>query len=103
MITLSVDTYVGAAYIQLSDEPIVETIELTPSVQVDVDATGTVVGVELLSLAAELPIDVLDRTYRFPPSIDAEMLSRITPSIGAGVAYASSGRAYVPALQLQPV
>jgi uncharacterized protein YuzE len=98
-ITLSVDTSVGAAYIQLSDEPIVETVEVTPAVQVDVDATGTVVGVELLNLAADLPVEVLNRSFQFPTPVDAQMLLYIRPSIGAGVSYASSGSAYVPALQ----
>jgi uncharacterized protein YuzE len=98
-ITLSVDTNVGAAYIKLSDEQIVETVEVTPSVQVDIDATGTVVGVELLTLAADLPIEVLNRTFHLPAPVDASILSNIRPSIGAGVAYASSGQAYVPTLQ----
>ena len=60
-----VDTNVRAAYLQFTDEPIVETIELTPSVLVDIDATDTVVGVELLSLNAVIPVDVIERTYRF--------------------------------------
>ncbi len=98
-ITLNVDTNVGAAYIQLSDEPIVETVEVTPSVQVDVDATGTVVGVELLNLAADLPVEVLNSTFRFPAPVDAQLLLYIRPSLAAGVSYASSGQAYVPALQ----
>ncbi|MGO9382180.1 MAG: DUF2283 domain-containing protein [Mycobacterium sp.] len=99
MITLSIDTNVDAAYIELTDEPIVKTIEVTPNVQVDIDATGTVVGVELLSLTAELPIDALDR-FVFPPSTDAQGLSRVWPSIS----YASEGQqgqAYVPPV-LQP-
>lgn len=86
------------AYIQLTDEPIVETVEVTPSVLVDIDATNTVVGLELLSRTAELPVDALDRpTFNFPPFVDARTLSRIWPSI----TYASMGQghAYVPALQ----
>jgi uncharacterized protein YuzE len=104
MITVSVDTNVGAAYIELTGEPIVETVEVSPSVQVDITETGTIVGVELLSLTAELPIEVLDRKFSFPPLIDAQTLSRIwgsfsyTTSTGQG-----QGQAYVsPVLQLQP-
>jgi uncharacterized protein YuzE len=100
-ITLSVDTSLRVAYFQLTDKPIVETVEVTPSVLVDIDATNTVVGLELLSLTAELPIDALDRSsFSFPPSIDAITLSRIWPSI----TYASMGQghAYMPALP-QPV
>ena len=98
MITLSVDVNLGAAYIELTDEPIVETVEVTPSVQVDIDKSGTVVGVELLSLTADLPIEVMDRMFNFRAG--AEMLSSIWPSIRAGVTYATSGQAYVaPVLQ----
>jgi uncharacterized protein YuzE len=99
MIELSVDTNLGAAYIELTDEEIVETVELTPNVLVDIDATGTIVGVELLSLTAYLPIGDLERAFRFPPSVDAQLLSYIRPSIGAGVAYQSSGQAHVSDLQ----
>jgi uncharacterized protein YuzE len=60
MVTLRVDANVRAAYIQFTDEPIVETIELTPSVLVDVDETGTMVGVELLSLSAVIPMDLME-------------------------------------------
>jgi uncharacterized protein YuzE len=103
-ITVEIDTNVGAAYIELSDEPIVETVEVTPSVQVDVDATGTVVGVELLSLDADLPVELLERAYQFPAPVDAQMLSAIQmsyirPKLATNVFHASSGEAYVPALQ----
>lgn len=97
-ITLSVDTSLGVAYIQLTDEPIVETVEVTPSVLVDIDATNTVVGLELLSLTAQLPVDALDGpSFKFPPSVDARTLSRSWPSI----TYASmgQGQAYMSALQ----
>jgi hypothetical protein len=62
-------------------------------VQVDIDATGTLVGVELLSLTAELPMELL-HGFAFPPFIDAPLLSRIWPSItyasmGQGQAYMS--------------
>lgn len=46
--TLEVDMNVNAAYINFTDEPIVQTVELTPYVLVDVDETGAVVGVEFL-------------------------------------------------------
>jgi hypothetical protein len=95
MITLNVDPTVGAAYIKLSDEPIVETVEVTPSVQVDLGATNTVVGVELLSLTAEIPVEALDSSFSFPPFTSAQMLSRIwQPSFTYGSE--GQGHAYVP-------
>jgi uncharacterized protein YuzE len=94
MITLSVDPGLGAAYIKFSDEQIVETVEVTPSVQVDMDATNTVVGIEFVSAAADLPIEVLESRFQFPRGIEVRMLSRIWPSFS----YFSEGQghAYVP-------
>jgi len=98
MITLSVDPSLGARYIKCSDEQIVETVEVTPSVQVDLDATNTVVGIELLSLNADLPIEYLVSTFQFPDGVEARTLSRTWPSFS----YVSEGQghAYVPALAL---
>jgi uncharacterized protein YuzE len=94
MITLSVDPGLGVAYIKFSDDQIIETVEVTPSVQVDVDATNTVVGIELLSATADLPIETLGRAFRFPLGVEARMLSHIWPSFS----YVSEGQghAYVP-------
>jgi uncharacterized protein YuzE len=79
MITLSIDTNVDAAYFELTDEPVVETVEVSPCVQVDIDATGTVVGIELLSLAAKLPLEALDG-FKFPYDINPSVLSQAWPS-----------------------
>jgi uncharacterized protein YuzE len=100
MVTLSVDTNVRAAYIEFTDEPIVETVELTPSVLVDVDETGTVVGVELLSLRAEIPMEVIEKTYRFAAPEHGQILRQLRLSTGAPLSYQGSGQAYVSDLQL---
>ena len=101
-ITLSVDTSVGAAYIKLSDEPIVETIEAAPDIQVDIDVTGTVAGVEVLNLAAAIPLDALVGKFHFAAPEDVLAISQIGLSIRSFVplvSYTSSGQAYMPALQ----
>jgi uncharacterized protein YuzE len=92
IVTFSVDPSLGVAYVKFSDEQIVKTVEVTPSVQVDLDAAGTVVGVELLSPTDALPIDALNR-FGFPPHTSAQMISRIS-----SVSYVSQGQghAYVP-------
>ncbi len=46
---LEIDRSIGAAYIHLSDEPVARTVELARNIQVDVDASGVAVGVELLN------------------------------------------------------
>lgn len=97
--TVSVDTNVGAAYIQFTDEPVAKTIEETPSVQVDLDATGTVVGVEVLDLTAELPIQSLMVKYRFAAPAHTLALVHIRPTIQAYLYSAGAGQANVPALQ----
>lgn len=97
MITLSIDPSVDAAYIALTDEPVAETIELTPSVQVDLDASGTVVGIELLTIPAELPLLALDQ-LKFPASLNAFAVSQIWSSFSYRTE--GQGRAHsFPALQ----
>ena len=99
-ITLSIDTNVGAAYIQFTDEPVVETIEETPAIQVDVAATGEVVGVELLNLATELPVESMTGKYRFTDE-QLSALLQIRHTLQGFVASASGvvGQAHVPTLQ----
>jgi uncharacterized protein YuzE len=99
MVTFRVDMNVKAAYIQFTDELIVETVELTPSVLVDIDETDTVVGVELLSLSAVIPVDVIESTYRFAAPEHQQMLRQLRPPTSAPLSYQGSGQGYVPALQ----
>ncbi len=98
-ITLSVDISVGAAYIQLSDLPVVETVEATPDIQVDIDATGAVVGVEVLDLAAELPVESLVRNFRFTEPDQALLLSQVRKTIQAFMDSSGAGQAFIPTLQ----
>jgi uncharacterized protein YuzE len=98
-ITLNVDTTVGAAYIQLTDELVAETVEFNPDIQVDVDAMGAVVGVEILNLAAVIPTDDMAARFHFRDSVHVLVLSQLRPSIGAFMSSASAGGAYVPVLQ----
>lgn len=52
--TLTYDPEVKALYIELSDNEIAETLELSESVYVDVDADGEPVGFEILNAAPSL-------------------------------------------------
>jgi uncharacterized protein YuzE len=52
--TLTYDPVVKAHYVELSDNEIVETLELSESVYVDVDAEGEPVGFEILHAAPSL-------------------------------------------------
>jgi uncharacterized protein YuzE len=86
-ITLTVDDDVGAAYVRCSGEPVAQTVELNPDVQVDIDSTGLVVGVEALNLDADFPVTELVSRFHFR-SGHIEALSRVQPSIAA---FAASG------------
>jgi uncharacterized protein YuzE len=99
MVTLRVDTNVRAAYIQFTDAPIVETVELTPSVLVDIDETQTVVGVELLSLNAVIPVDLIEGAYHFAAPEHQQILRQFRPPTSAPLSFQGSGHADVPALQ----
>ncbi len=46
---LEVDRSVGTAYIYLTGERVARTVELSRTIQVDVDANGIPVGVEILN------------------------------------------------------
>jgi uncharacterized protein YuzE len=103
-ITLSVDTSVGAAYIQFTDKPVAQTIEETPDIQVDIDATETVVGVEVLSLTAELPTEpLLLSRYHFAAPDHALALSQVGRTLQAHLYSAVAGQACVPNPTLQAV
>ncbi|KZS71893.1 hypothetical protein A4G26_24525 [Mycobacterium kansasii] len=99
MITLSVDTSVGAAYIQLTDKPVAETVEETPDIQVDFDAAGVVVGIEVLNLAADLPVESLSEKYRFANINDVLALSQVKPAIHASIYSAGPGRGFMQTIQ----
>jgi uncharacterized protein YuzE len=49
---LKVDKENDALYLRLDDTPIVESEEVSPGVILDLDATGRVVGVEMLNLSS---------------------------------------------------
>lgn len=55
-VILEVDRDAGAAYLTLSDNEIVSTVEVVPEVQVDMDEFGVAVGVEILDLNMVVPV-----------------------------------------------
>jgi uncharacterized protein YuzE len=58
--TLTYDPEVRALYIELSDNEIAETLELSESVYVDIDANGEPVGFEILHAAPSLVATLAD-------------------------------------------
>lgn len=79
---LEVDAALNAAYLRLSDKAVASTIEMTPAIQVDLDAAGGVVGVEVLDLAADIPGHEIVRQFNL--SHDQEgALRQMQPALGA--------------------
>ena len=55
----SYDATAGAAYITVSSNDVARTVEVTPTVLVDLDALGVVVGVELLRPQEAVPVETI--------------------------------------------
>jgi len=66
MPAVSIDYEADAAYLKLSDGRVASTRDLTDHVMVDLDEYDVVVGVELLSLSAQLPLERLTTEFHVP-------------------------------------
>jgi len=90
-VELHIDQNVGAAYIQINDNPVARTVEVSEDVLVDLDAMDMVVGVEILSLTAEIPIGQLVRDHHIQ-SDAVSQLQKVRPSVASFfAAFTSSG------------
>lgn len=70
---LEYDLNAGALYIRLSDAEIARTAEAGDNAAVDLDASGGVVGIEVIAVGYSWPLtDILD-TYGIPPREAAEL------------------------------
>lgn len=58
---LQFDEQADALYLGLDDTPIVESEEVQPGIVMDFDATGKVVGIEILGLKERVPLSDLKR------------------------------------------
>lgn len=68
---LKIDVEADAAYIRLSHEHVARTrrFEGSESVLVKLDAEGKPIGIEVIGLNTELPLDRLAQTYNFSESL----------------------------------
>lgn len=79
-VEMIVDLPADAAYLRLSDLPVAKTVAVTDDIMVDLDALDVVVGVEVLSLGADLPFAEL--THRFHVRSDVvDLLRLVQPSV----------------------
>lgn len=84
-VRVDLDLSADAAYIGLSEEPVVRTVSLTDEVMVDLDEMGVVVGVEVLSLSAEIPFSRLECECHVHSDV-IDVIRTIRPDVGTFVA-----------------
>jgi len=82
---LSIDLEADAAYLKVSDNTVVRTSEVSPGVQVDLDEYNMVVGVEVLALDVEIPVEELTTKYHMREE-QMLILGAIRPSVTSFVA-----------------
>ncbi|MGI9000033.1 MAG: DUF2283 domain-containing protein [Pseudonocardia sp.] len=83
MIKVEVDTVIGAAYIQLSDTAVSRTEEYSEDINVDLDAHGMVVGIELLDTSMSVPLDELVVRYHIKSSTMTHLLASLQSASSA--------------------
>ncbi|MEI6620280.1 MAG: DUF2283 domain-containing protein [Actinomycetes bacterium] len=86
-VTIEVDTVLRCAYIRLSNEDVVRTIEVNDCVQVDLDRFGVAVGIEVLDDHAPLPFEQLTKFHVRSEAI--ELLRLIRPDVGTFITFTS--------------
>ena len=84
-IKVSVDHSVNAAYIELSTEEVVRTVRVDDGVMVDLDAMGVVVGIEVLNIDIELPLQKLKDDFHVYSTV-VDGLYSLRPSVGYQIA-----------------
>lgn len=85
-ITVEIDTEIGAAYVHLSHSPVDSTDEYSEAINIDLDALGVVVGIELLDTSVAVPLDDLVSRYH----IKTQTLARLISALKAQPAPAST-------------
>lgn len=88
--SVSVDYDANAAYVMMSDEPIVSTAQASDDVLVDLDELRMVVGIEFLRIDAVIPFQRLIDDFHVH-SDDVERLRALRPSIAGHLNSAAEG------------
>lgn len=76
---LEYDLNVGALYIRLSDGEVARTREAGDNAAVDLDSTGGVVGIEVISVAHPWPLSDILAAYKVPDGEVAEIRAYFRP------------------------
>ena len=81
-ITIEVDTVLHTAYIQLSNEDVVKTVDLDDRIQIDLDRFGVAVGIEVLDEGAPLPFTELVEMFHVHSDV-IDLLRLIRPDVSS--------------------
>jgi uncharacterized protein YuzE len=73
MMRLKYDLNVGALYIELSDAAVARTRDIDDNTSVDLDSTGGVVGIEVISIAHPWALDTVLSDYSIPSDDVAQL------------------------------
>jgi uncharacterized protein YuzE len=79
-VKVTVDNTVDAAYIELSDNAVTRTVKLESAIAVDLDAMNVVVGIEVLNIDAELPLQRLKDEFHVHSNV-VDLLEQLRPSL----------------------
>ncbi|SRR5258706_11638535 len=82
---LEYDLNVGALYIALADSPVARTREAGHNANVDLDASGDVVGIEVISAAHKWPLAQILDDYAINEADAAQLLAYFMPVSSAPV------------------
>ncbi len=95
---LEYDLNVGALYISLSDRAVARTRDLDDNTSIDLDETGGVVGIEVISLGHPWPLSDILSSYDIPPGEVAQLRAYFFPRTLS----AAQVPAKPPALSIEP-
>lgn len=95
---LEYDLTCGALYIRVSGEEIARTREIDDNTNVDLDASGTVVGIEVIDIDLPWPLAEVLRDFGFPAG-EVEQIVSYFPFVAPTISVASTppARAQEPA------
>lgn len=80
---LEYDLNVGALYIALTGQPVASTREAGNNANVDLDAAGDVVGIEVISAAHPWPLLDIVSNYKISSADRAQLLAYFRPAVQA--------------------
>ena len=98
--SVEIDLDAGAAYVTMTDREVASTELLGAGVNVDLDEFRVVVGVELLTLEAEIPFDTLTNEFHVH-SADVDRLKALRPSIAESVLHIGTDGTTTPTKALK--